>query len=182
MGKLSIVLATAAGVLVGCEQQDPLTALEPTTPARTGPGPWQEVETSPQIALPPADDDPQLARAIDRARSTAQDARRRWTAETADRRRQWAVKWAAPTQTGGVEHVWVVPTTWTRDRIEGWLSNPPQRPLECGRTAGELVSFTPDQLSDWMRLEPLGGKREGGFTVKLLEERYGRPQPSGGPG
>jgi hypothetical protein len=77
----------------------------------------------------------------------------------------------------GVEHVWVQPIEWSTFRIEGPLATKPTHDLACGKTANELVSFPVDELSDWIYL-PDGdfhGKREGGFTVQVLERRFGKP-------
>ena len=161
-------------LVAGCERAEPIPPPQPppVTPAVSA---WHASDESAQVAV--AADDPHLAAAIGRARSTAGQARDRWRAADAHDRARWAVKWAAPTADGGVEHVWVRPVVWTRFRIEGRLANPPTEPLESGRLAGELVSFPAEQLSDWVHLVegPGDGPREGGFTMDLLEQRYGPP-------
>jgi uncharacterized protein YegJ (DUF2314 family) len=166
------VLAAAA-----CERQEPPSALEPppATTADAGSA-WRTLDESARIAAAAEADDPELAEAIDRARSTAAQARQRWRADSA-RTGAWAVKWAAPTVGGGVEQVWVRPVSWSRFRIEGRLASPPQAELQCGRQAGELVSFPAEELSDWLHLldGTVDGRREGGFTIDLLEERHGPP-------
>jgi uncharacterized protein YegJ (DUF2314 family) len=131
---------------------------------------------SARIAVAAEPDDPQLAEAIERARSTAAQARRRWRAGPGAGS-SWAIKWAAPTIRGGVEHVWVRPVSWSRFRIEGRLASPPHAELVCGRKAGELVSFPIEEMSDWLHLldGTIDGRREGGFTIDLLEERHGLP-------
>ncbi len=168
--RLVLVLLAAAG----CEQADPGPALPlpPVAPARSA---WRTDEDGPTVAVPP--EDAELAAAVERARATVQEARTRWLASSGDDRERWGIKWAAPTADGTIEHLWVVPVTWTRFRVEGRLANQPQRELECGRNAGELVSFPADELSDWVHFLQgrADGPREGGFTMELLERRYGRP-------
>lgn len=169
---VAVVLAMAA-----CEEQPAIApGKPPLTPTPDGSA-WRSVGGSDSIAIPTADADPELAAAIAQARSTAGEAQRRWAAEPEAARNGWAVKWAAPTAEGGVEHVWVRPTGWSRHRIEGWLANPPQVVLRCGRVQGELVSFPAEELSDWARFArgTPGDPIEGGFTIRVLETRFGRP-------
>jgi hypothetical protein len=85
-----------------------------------------------------------------------------------------------PTADSLIEHVWVQPINWSPFRIEGVLLSQPLRPLDCGRNAGELVSFPADQLADWLHYaaDPATNPNapfEGGFTVKALEQAYGKP-------
>jgi uncharacterized protein YegJ (DUF2314 family) len=166
------VLAAAA-----CEQGEPPRALDP--PPQTTPdvgSAWRTLDGSAGVAVAGSADDPVLAAAIERARSTAGRARERWQADPKGRD-AWAVKWAAPTVGGDVEHVWVRPLAWSRFRIEGRLASPPQAELACGRQAGDLVSFPAEELSDWLHLldGTLDGRREGGFTIDALERRHGPP-------
>ncbi len=163
----------------GCERPDAIApARPPLTPAPEA-SRWRSIGGSARVAAAPAEEFPELAAAMSRARSTAGEARQRWALdpEPAMARTRWAVKWAAPTAGGGVEHVWVRPTSWSRHRIEGWLANSPQAALACGRGQGELVSFAAEELSDWVHFgaganaDPI----EGGFTQPMLETRYGHP-------
>ena len=81
-----------------------------------------------------------------------------------------------------IEHVWVKPiVTWSKFRIEGRLANQPVAELACDKTLGQPVSFPIEELSDWVHLIESSGEeeeptREGGFTVKLIEQRYGEPE------
>jgi len=171
---VAIVLTTTA-----CEPQDPIAHARP--PLTTSPegSRWRSIGGSARVAAAPAEAFPELAAAMSRARSTADEALERWALdpEPAMARNRWAVKWAAPTVDGGVEHVWVRPTSWSRHRIEGWLANSPQGTLACGRGEGELVSFAAEELSDWVHFaaganaDPI----EGGFTIPVLATRYGHP-------
>lgn len=92
-----------------------------------------------------------------------------------------------------VEQVWVQPVTWSAFRIEGVLASKPVSELACGKAFGELVSFPIDELTDWLHILPtpaagsdiapgpnatqpaIAQAREGGYTIKALESRYGKP-------
>ena len=162
---------------VACEDPGPGPARNPPPPparaARTA-SPWQPSDGSQLLAVPPASADPvlaaELSRAISQARATAGDARKRWLDRPDDR---WAIKWAAATEAGGVEHVWVEPMRWSLFRIEGRLVSPPREPLACGRTLQEFVSFPTEELSDWIVTTET--RREGGYTIKVLEDHFGQP-------
>ena len=169
-----VVLTTTA-----CEQQDPIAPAPALTTSPEG-SRWRSIGGSARVAAAPAEAFPELAAAMSRARSTAGEARERWALdpEPVMARTRWAIKWAAPTVDGGVEHVWVRPTSWSRHRIEGWLANSPHGMLACGRGEGDLVSFAAEELSDWVHFaaganaDPIGG----GFTIPVLESRYGQPR------
>jgi uncharacterized protein YegJ (DUF2314 family) len=169
---LVLALLTAAG----CDQRPAIAPAEPPLSSTPDGSAWRSLDGSERVATPPMD--PDLAAAIREARSTADVAMAKWASGSRQARTRWAVKWAAPTSDGGVEHVWVQPTSWTVHRIEGWLASPPQSPLACGRVQGELVSFPAEALSDWARFS--AGSREhpaeGGFSIRVLEARYGRPE------
>lgn len=117
--------------------------------------------------------------AIDEARRTADSARARWHAASEEQKLHWAVKWAAATESGGVEYVWVRPAHWSAFRIEGALLNQPATPLAQGRAMGDAVGFPIEDLADWMyesRDEQTGEiVRLGGFTVDVLMKEYGAP-------
>lgn len=173
---LAALALTATLLLGGCEQpsseeprQDAVRQTPPTAPSL-----WREQGNATFVAMPADETDPELEAAIAEARATADDARSRWQAASAEQRQHWAVKWAAPTSDGRIEHVWVRPAQWTVFRIEGRLLSTPLTPLECGMSAGDLVSLATEALTDWV-YSPPGGQPEGGFTTVLLEQRYGRP-------
>ncbi len=175
---LTLAALLAAGA--GCDREQP-AAVEaaPPPPARHLPSPWHISQQSALIAVAP-EDDPELAGAIRKARATLEEARGRWQTSRADVAPDaggWAVKWAAPTLDGHIEHVWVEPITWSRFRIEGRLASPPKRELLGGASQGELVSFSVEDVSDWVHLIEgrSDGPREGGFTIEVLERRYGPP-------
>jgi uncharacterized protein YegJ (DUF2314 family) len=185
MCALSAFIACGSG---GCESRSPSDSDQPAArrtsdadlPARND---WRVIDDSPQVALPADFDDEALAAAIARAQETAGEARRRWLATPPGMRQGWAIRWAAPTAEGGIEYLWVDPVNWSRHRVEGRLANPPQRELACGKGLDQLVSFPVEQLADWISAadadpSPADTARHGGFTVRLLEDRYGRTTPS----
>ena len=171
---VAVVLATTA-----CEQQDPIAPVRSSLAGSPKDSPWHSIGGSAMVAAAPAEAFPELAAAIEQARSTAGEARLRWAQDPvpAGARTRWAVKWAAPTVDGGVEYLWVRPTSWSRHRIEGWLVNSPHGTLACGRGEGALVSFAAEELSDWVHYGAgtNGSPIEVGFTIPVLETRYGQP-------
>jgi uncharacterized protein YegJ (DUF2314 family) len=180
--RITILLAplTLATFLSGCADQ---RESEPSPhEARPRPSQWSQQNGSHVVAVPGEARDAQLAAAIAQARATAPDARLRWLGSSPEERQRWAVKWAAPTTGDSIEHVWVRPVNWTRFRIEGVLATQPINELAGGKSLGELVSFPIDELSDWALFASSNGGMnfqrtiDGGFTMRLLEERYGRPE------
>ena len=179
-GSLTPLLAVGAlWLIAGCEQSPPdpprpAVAQEETTEHASQ---WRQEGPTTLVALPGGEEDAELAAAIAEARTTAEEARLRWQIVSPAEHDHWAIKWVAPTRDGRVEHVWVRPESWSRFRIEGRLLSSPVTELECGKLAGELVSLPIEGLSDWIYLPDgdFNGRREGGFTVRLLEQRYGVP-------
>jgi uncharacterized protein YegJ (DUF2314 family) len=177
---LALLFATGAlWLITGCEQAPPDSPRPAKTQKETGehPSQWQQVGPATLVALPEGEEDAEMTAAIAEARSTAEEARLRWQIASPTECEGWAIKWAAPTRDGRVEYLWVRPDSWSRFRIEGRLLSAPVADLECGAEAGDPVSLPIEELSDWVYL-PDGdfqGQREGGFTVKLLEQRYGVP-------
>ncbi len=171
-----VLLAAVVLAAAGCEERPAIAPAEPPLTSTPDGSAWRSIDGSLRVAATP-DIDTELAAAIGQARSTAAEAGAKWASEPGEGRTNWAVKWAAPTSSGGVEHVWVRPTSWTVHRIEGWLASPPQSPLACGRVQGDLVSFPAEALSDWARFTEGSWEHpvEGGFSIRVLEARYGRP-------
>lgn len=184
----------ALSLLVGCDPpSEPRQAA--TAPAIDEPKPvlWKHLQDSTVVAIKDATVEQSLKTATEEAQRTLPDARMRWVVASPSQRLLWAVKWAAPRSEstasevsvnrealadhGSVEHVWVQPVTWSAFRIEGTLLSNPTAPLEAGKTRGEAVSFPIDEVSDWIHFagEEPGAAFEGGFTVRVLEERYGKP-------
>ena len=135
----------------------------------------------------------ELRDAAAQAQRTARTARERWLEAPPSARDHWAVKWAAPLTRGDelrpggddapperppVEYVWVIPVSWSPWRIEGVLASTPQRRI--GYVVGDLVGFPVDELADWVHTQDgpvhshFRGRREGGFTVRVLEREFGR--------
>lgn len=185
--------ALALASLCGCDQQ-PSDAGPPSTAPAAAPRPvlWKQIEGESVVAV----DEPRVQRELEKAtaeaRRTLDDARQRWSVSKPAERGLWAVKWAAPlgaalpstthaaepstrVSSDSTEHVWVQPLTWSAFRIEGVLLSTPTAPLECGRRAGERVSFPIDEVSDWIHFATAQGDSafEGGYTVKVLREHFG---------
>jgi uncharacterized protein YegJ (DUF2314 family) len=174
--------------LAGCSPAGDSSGDGADVPGASGSGPpaaapgdpsleWRQVGGSSVVAVEtgnPGGPEADLARAVAEARRTAPAARLRFLASSAEERGAWAVKWAAPTEEGGIEHVWVEPVTWSLFRIEGRLASPPLRALACGRGLDEMVGFPTAELVDWLRQPAGAGQREGGFTADVLERRAAR--------
>jgi uncharacterized protein YegJ (DUF2314 family) len=157
----------------------PETAAPPAAHAPEATSPWKSLSSSTQVGVIDESADAELQAAMARARETAGDARARWAAADPDARARWSIKWAAPTEDGHREHVWVTPLVWGPHRIEGVLTSTPTRLLLGAYTEGDYVGFSSGELSDWL-YDPgsASASREGGFTVQVLERRFGRPPES----
>ncbi len=164
----------------GCER----TADQPqaeSPPAVLAPSPWRESGDSWQIALKRDLDQPELADAIAQAQATMDEAREQWLVTSSADRTNWAVQWAAPavTETGAetTEHVWVQPLHWSPFRVEGVLLSEPLTELVAGKSRGELVGFSSEEVTDWVHFVTgdREGERHGGFTIDALQKRFGSP-------
>lgn len=169
-----ILIAVSIYTLTACDDSGDAptrTTAQPAPAIDTGP-PWHEVGKSHVLAADAPQRSPALAEAIEKARATMDQARIRWSQADADERRRWAVKWAAPLESGAVEYLWVTPEHWSPFRVEGVLLNDPVHALLDGAQRGDSVSFPAEELCDWMRLpkQSDGGPIEGGFTNAALTE------------
>ena len=189
---LPAIAGLAAVVLLnGCNDKATDDTPPPAPPTPT-PSAWRTIDDSPIVVLDENGIDTAILDAIHQARQTAPDARSRWLVANEQERSSWAIKWAAPTIAGGVEYVWVQPVNWSAFRIEGRLASPPQNELMCGALLDDVVGFATEELADWVRYIPANtindttdatgaSTREGGFTIDVLEQRFGRaPQPTDG--
>jgi hypothetical protein len=193
---LPVLGACLALALSGCEREPTGSSPPATEPAGIIAKPmlWKGLGDEAIVAV----NDPAVERALAdagaAARKSLDDARQRWAIAKPAERGLWAVKWAAPLApplsqsapasepaaagAASVEHIWVQPINWSPFRIEGVLLSTPRGALECGRSAGEIVSFPIDELSDWIHFasEAPDAPFEGGYSVKVLEEAYGKPR------
>ena len=173
-------LGASLAPFAGCEQSEP--ALPPDQPPLEAPAAapqtaWRNVNDSLQVAVEVAGDEEQLVKAIAQAKSTLEQARQRWQRSGEIERRKFAVKWRAETDSGGLEHLWVRPVTWSAFRIEGSLLSPPTTTLLSGKVAGDFVSFPIEDVSDWVYLysgDP-DGRRDGGYTLDVISRQFGQP-------
>lgn len=157
----------------GCDDQTaaPAPPPQPTNDQATEQSPYRDVGGARVAKLPAIEDDQALAEAIAEAQASLDDARRQWADASAEQRQRWAIKWAAELVDGGIEHLWLRPTSWNAHRIEGVLLSQPTAELLSGRRRGEIVAITPGDVSDWVHFTSEDGDDyEGGFTIALIEE------------
>lgn len=155
----------------GCTRGESEESAQPAQEAAETAGPiWTQLGESTVTSTAAPDDNAALAAAIEQARATADDARARWAHSDGRDQPRWAVKWAAPLETGDVEYLWVRPEHWSRFRIEGVLLTEPVHALAEGGQRGDLVSFPAEQLVDWVHVIAGEGveTREGGYTIDAL--------------
>ena len=162
-------------LLHGCIDEPATNIPQPT---KSAPSHWKVIHGAKVVATD-AETDAKITEAMAQARSTAETARARWSAASEIERDRWAIKWAAPTLSQQVEHVWVKPLNWSPFRIEGVLLSQPIAELECGKHEGGVVSFPIEELADWILVleqsaEHAGREFEGGYTVRTIEDRFGK--------
>lgn len=85
------------------------------------------------------------------------------------------VKWAAPSTDGSREHIWVADVTFSDGNFIGILTNEPAK--IAGNKAGDTVTFAQEDASDWQIIRE-DGRKEGGFTSKVMEEKTEASTPS----
>lgn len=200
-------VAAALILLAGCKPREQAST-QPAASETSKPSLWHEQNQATVVAVGGESHDAKLASrltaATAEARKTLNDARQRWQFGGSDDQKHWWVKWAAPIVTDASvtgdpdprEQVWVQPVNWTAFRIEGVLCSKPVSDLACGKMLGELVSFPVDELSDWLHEVTVSGggespdgkpqgpgktAHEGGYTMAVLEERFGTPRGVGAP-
>lgn len=183
--------AVAAALLAGaCSDAERPETSRPRTEDQ------QEAGRVPSLEVVPVESDAlaqELDAAIAQARRSSAAARLRWMEDdrlgrlggtmlersrgTDDEAVRWSVKWAAPVLhgdgAGRVEHVWIRPLQWTPQRIEGVLLSAPRRAI--GYDVGDMVGVPATELSDWLRED--SGRREGGFTITVLDRWAQRLRP-----
>jgi uncharacterized protein YegJ (DUF2314 family) len=182
-----VALSLCIALLTGCDSRDDAGSNpgnQNSQPKIDSPAAWRVENSSTIVANPQEMNDRELSAAIAQARATADEARTRWLADDPAHRDRWAIKWAAPTADDRIEHVWVQPVNWSLHRIEGILTSEPINELTSGQKRGDLVSFPIEELSDWVHYvsDPKGPAdnrdlNEGGYTMKVLKDRYGSPLP-----
>lgn len=172
----SAFFAAICATLPGCEPLEEPEAPESASLTQKKPSRWKLLENAIVVSLPEDESDAELEAAMTEARDTALGQSELWLNARPERQDRWAIKWAAPTAEDRVEFVWVRPLSWTQHRIEGILANTPQNELACAKTLGEPVSFPARQLADWIHFQTdnFDSPYDGGFTVSILSERYGK--------
>ena len=181
----ALILATI--VLCACEPPE----AEPTLPAPAPPEQpaalappmrWEGPSEGRSIRLSD-EEESLLASATEQARETLEQARTRWAFGDAPASRRWLTAFRSPVDHDAdaandsrapslTEYLWIEPAHWSAFRIEGWLRSQPCDPNSPLRP-GELVAFPIEDFVDWVMLED-GVIREGGWTILLLENLFGR--------
>lgn len=91
-------------------------------------------------------------------------------------RPSFGFKLGLPTEQGGVEWVWIQPTTWTvPEQLTATLESQPA--WVPGHTAGQTLDVLARDLVDYIVYHPATGEREGGFTDRIAAD-YGLVIPS----
>ena len=116
-------------------------------------------------------DDPGLVAA-------AAEAKRRWPEFVAafnEHRpgRKCAVKYAAPINGGGNEHIWIMVTALGSGTISGTLGNAPVE--DIGLKLGDAVTIQSSDVQDWLFTD--GQSMTGGFSVATLRNAAGKREP-----
>lgn len=154
MGR-SVFIAVMLLVALGCGSSNP-----DETVYREGESPVSMVQS----------DDPEMARAIAKARETVDD----FIAELGKppRGREFAVKVPLPTPDGNTEHIWADTVSYQDGKFSAKLAN---EPLNLpGRKLGDPVEVRREDISDWMIMD--GEQMIGAYTAKLLMEREAAKQ------
>ncbi len=84
----------------------------------------------------------------------------------------FSVKHPFPTDSGGIEHIWVQDPTYANGKFTGTLA---VEPVDIkGLKTGQIVDVPKDEISDWIIQD--GKTTRGGFTVKVLLDREKKKQ------
>ena len=111
-----------------------------------------------------APSDPEMNAAIAHARETLP---RFWAAYDAHNGQDFMLKVAFPIQPSGAEHIWIDAVVRQGDHFTGTLADEPE--YMPGLHFGSPVTFTEDQISDWM--VGRAGRIYGFFTTRVLFSR-----------
>lgn len=112
------------------------------------------------------DDDPAMLAAMDQARQTAPEFITRLSKLSNNEQALVKVRIGKERE----EHIWIDEVQVVAGRIHGKLANRPNNP---GFSLGDPVDVAPGEISDWAILKR-DGTYDGGFTMKVMEEKAGR--------
>ena len=70
---------------------------------------------------------------------------------------------------GEHEHMWILVNKIENERFEGTLDNEPITVKNV--KFGDLIKITKDQIEDWIIVDTETDKQEGGYSVKVLNNR-----------
>lgn len=111
-----------------------------------------------------ANDDPEMDAAMKKANSTLAFFETSWNENRHD---VYSIKFALPTSSGDLEHIWFSPTSIEGDSFTGTCANDP---LDIPNLKmGDVRTVDRAEVSDWMML--VGRKCFGGYTIRVLAER-----------
>ncbi|WP_281185470.1 DUF2314 domain-containing protein [Trichlorobacter lovleyi] len=112
-----------------------------------------------------ADNDQQMNKAIEQAKKTLNEFEKEIASnDNANNHYSLKVKFETNKEP---EHIWVGDVKTSGQRFEGSLENEPIN-LK-GLKAGDKVTFSKDQITDWLIVS--SGKARGGFTIKVVRKQ-----------
>jgi uncharacterized protein YegJ (DUF2314 family) len=112
------------------------------------------------------DDDPEMAAAIAKARSTLPEFWKAREAE-AEGEENFSLKVMVPYGSGKHEHMWLVDIDREDDKLSGTISNQPAYATNVSQ--GDVHEFTEAEISDWTFMR--NGKMVGNETMRPLLKR-----------
>jgi uncharacterized protein YegJ (DUF2314 family) len=135
-----------------------ILALAIVAPPFVGCGKGQSVDNFTYVA----EDDPKMAAAIEKARSTVDTF---IAALKSPKAGQSAFSIKKEFADGdGREHMWLTPVTYDGQNFHGTINNIPE--LVKSVEIGQAVTVAPSEISDWMYID--NGKLVGGETMRAL--------------
>lgn len=105
------------------------------------------------------------------------EARQRWpefVAAFAARKEgdSFLAKYPFTTAEGPLEHIWLVVTEITPDKVDGTINNEPYGHI--GHQLGDQVTIPSRDISDWAYTTEGSKEVVGGFTIKVMTKREGK--------
>lgn len=110
------------------------------------------------------DDDAEMVEAIETAKKTLVFFENNWRTMKND---GYSLKFALPTNDGGLEHIWFSPSKIEGKKITGKCANDPVS--VPGLKFGDIRTVNRSDVSDWMIV--VGNKCFGGYTIRVLADR-----------
>jgi uncharacterized protein YegJ (DUF2314 family) len=114
-----------------------------------------------------AGDDPQMKKAIEKARATVADFIKALQ-EPKAAQSGFAIK-KAFNDGKHTEHMWLSPVTYDGKKLKGTVNNEPVNLTNV--KLGAKIAVDPAEISDWMYIDD--GKLVGGYTIRRLRDTLG---------